>query len=114
MSSPKLELSDNVKTRVGGRIRLARKKRGLTQGQLAGLIGLKGPAAVNKYEMGRALPPGEDLAVLAAALGVTVGWLFEESDKVPMVADPISEYGAGLTDEDREILKAVAKWVKKK
>lgn len=60
--------------RLGDVLAIARKARGLTQTELAELVGLTQPA-INRYEWGDRDPDKEMLAKLAGALGVTEGLL---------------------------------------
>lgn len=55
---------------VGDVLAIARKARGLTQTELAEMVGLTQPA-INRYEAGEREPDDKTLAGLARALGVT-------------------------------------------
>lgn len=57
------------------RLRQARKKAGLTQLQLANLVGLKTQAALMQYERGRVSPSLETLRQMAIILNVSLDWL---------------------------------------
>lgn len=56
-------------------IKTLRQQRGLTQQQLADLLGLD-QARISAYEVGRKTPPTQRLPLIARALGVEVGELF--------------------------------------
>ena len=62
---------------LAGNIRVCRKARGLTQGELAQELGLTAQT-VSKWETGMAVPDLNNLCALAAALQVTVDWLLQE------------------------------------
>ena len=59
---------------LGMRIELARLRGGLTQDQLAELLGIKG-AAVSHWEAGRHEPSRNRMNRLSETLHVSVGWL---------------------------------------
>lgn len=61
-----------------------RKKRGLTQAQLAAMIGAEQPT-IQRYEAGKRRPSIEDVVKLADALGATIGELFDEAAPPPNV-----------------------------
>lgn len=61
-----------------------RKERGLTQAQLASMIGAEQPT-IQRYEAGKRHPSIEDVVKLADALGATVGQLFDEPVPPPSV-----------------------------
>lgn len=72
-------LLDSAKDRpdldsFAGRMRLTRTAKGLSQGALADLLGMKRPQ-VNRYEAGRHTPRSRTLAHIAAALDVRPEWL---------------------------------------
>lgn len=71
-----------LRLRVGGNIRNAREKAGLTQVQLAGLLREEQPT-ISRWEVGLSSPRPEALMGLARALGVTVADLF-----VPLADEP--------------------------
>lgn len=59
---------------VGNRLRTARQMAGLTQGQVARLLGLHRPS-VSEAEAGRRRVPVEELAEYARIYGVSPSWL---------------------------------------
>lgn len=59
------------------RIRYLRKRKGMTQDELAKRLGLNGKSAVCLWESGETSPRADMLPPLAAELGVKVGDLFE-------------------------------------
>lgn len=58
------------------KIRTLRERAGLTQGQLARMLGLKSPNTVTNWESGTRMPRTAQLPQLAAALGCTIDELF--------------------------------------
>ena len=65
-----------VDRHVAARLRRRRLELGLTQHQLAGLLGISAQQA-HKYETRASLLPADRLAAVAAALGVGVDYFFE-------------------------------------
>lgn len=76
---------------IGGRIALARKQAGLTQGELAERIGVI-PRSVQNYEAGRI--PWKLLDSIAEATGVTKEWILHGD----ALDDEIGDNGEGLAD----------------
>ncbi|MGF1626526.1 MAG: helix-turn-helix domain-containing protein [Alphaproteobacteria bacterium] len=94
--------------KVGGRLRLARRLRGLKLRQLADTVGCS-ESLLSKYETGKATPSLPMLHRLARELGFNIGWMFEEGDGAhgivfragerPIIAlDPLRQ-GEGITLE---------------
>jgi transcriptional regulator with XRE-family HTH domain len=69
---------DPLDVMVGARIRILRKHRGMSQGDLAGKIGVTFQQ-VQKYEKGTNRIGASRLSRIADVLGVSVGELFEPS-----------------------------------
>ena len=94
----------NIDEIVGENIRKYRKKRGLTQGQLGDIIGVKNNT-ISQYEKGRNSPEQNMIYAIANALGVNVGDLFPDT-----TTSPEESYikGLALSDdlkkEDRDYL----------
>ena len=65
---------DDRKAAIAARLALARKQAGLTQGQVAAILGLSRPS-VSEVEAGRRNVSAPELAKLAEVYGVSVGWL---------------------------------------
>lgn len=59
------------------RIKEARKKKGMTQKQLAANAGIS-VGSMSAYEKGSQVPPVDAAYCIAAALGVSLDWLFNE------------------------------------
>ena len=61
------------------RLKQLRQKKGLTQGELAGILGLK-PTAISNYESNRNEPSFEKLIALSKEFDVTCDYLLGVSD----------------------------------
>ncbi len=71
---------------IGGRIRSARKDRGLTQDALAAAVGVS-RSAVAQWETERAGQITGNLSRIASVLGVNVEWLVHGADlRAPLAA----------------------------
>jgi transcriptional regulator with XRE-family HTH domain len=66
------------RTALGQRIRQAREQRGLSQEELAALIG-KDQRAVSEYERGKRRIAVNDLPAFAQVLGVPLAYFYEET-----------------------------------
>ena len=80
---------------VGRRLRMARKARALSQGQLALSIGLSSHQQVQKYEQGANRISASSLARAAIFLGVPIDYFFVDVEGLPLpargAADPLTE-----------------------
>ncbi len=96
---------------LGGRIKLARKNTGLTQGVLAAKLGIAYPT-LNKYERGHRVPDSSLLHEMVKILKCDPGWLLTGEDnsintslsrtvKIP-VMNKVSETIAGQVSEEPE------------
>jgi transcriptional regulator with XRE-family HTH domain len=70
---------DPLDVMVGAKIRILRRHRGMSQGELAGKIGVTFQQ-VQKYENGTNRVGASRLSRIASVLGVSVGELFEPSE----------------------------------
>ncbi len=61
---------------IAGRLRAAREQAGLSQGQVARMLGKHRPT-ISEAEAGRRAVPAEELAELARIYGVSASWLAE-------------------------------------
>lgn len=64
---------------VSARLRAAREQAGLSQGQVARMLGLHRPS-VSEMEAGRRRVRAEEIARLARIYGVSVAWLMNTED----------------------------------
>lgn len=65
---------------LGRRIKEAREDAGLTQSQLADLLGLKHPQSVSRYERGQTEVPAKRLRRIAEATGKPMVFFVDEPD----------------------------------
>ena len=73
-------MTEKQKKRIGERIREARRRRGLSQEQLAEQLGLSFQA-VSSWETGKFVPDSDHLPELAKALDLSLDALFAEGEK---------------------------------
>lgn len=69
------------KETIGSKIKVLRKTRGLTQDQLAKLLGLQ-RATISNYEIGRRSPHLNDLKNIAKVLGVSIEYFAVQDENV--------------------------------
>ena len=69
-----------TKEAIAKRLRSAREQAGLSQGQVAKLLGLHRPS-VSEVEAGRRSVTAEELAKMAELYGVSVSWLAGTEDE---------------------------------
>ncbi len=67
------------RVRLGDRIRTVREAAGKTQLEVAVAVGVD-PKSIYRYEKDQTSPSVDTLALIAAACGVTLASLFEQSD----------------------------------
>lgn len=84
---------------IGVRMRLAREACGLTQADLAALVGVT-RSAVAQWETGRSGQVGSNLALVADALGVGVGHLL-----LGQITQAGGSAITGLTGNERALLE---------
>jgi transcriptional regulator with XRE-family HTH domain len=83
---------------IGGRIARARKESGLTQEELAALVGVS-PRSIQGYEAGKVVPYRR-LGQLAQAVNREVGWMLEGDARAgAMSTDEVAERLVGLVEE---------------
>ena len=83
----------------GERLRQLRKARGLTQGQLADLLG-GSKMMISSYESGTRFPPYPTLVKIANLYSVTTDYLLGAQKRKALSAD-------GLTDDQLQLVKAM-------
>jgi transcriptional regulator with XRE-family HTH domain len=81
---------DPVRAAIAARLRAAREQAGLSQGQVAKLLGLQRPS-ISEFEAGRRKVSAEEVNRLAEIYKVSVLWLMKEESEVP---DPAIELAA--------------------
>jgi len=80
---------------IASRLRLARERAGLSQGQVSKLVEMHRPS-VSEIEAGRRSVTAEELTKFASIYSVTVGWLAGEprdpaTDKMELAARELSK-----------------------
>jgi transcriptional regulator with XRE-family HTH domain len=95
---------------IGGRIARARKESGLTQEELAALVGVS-PRSIQGYEAGKVVPYRR-LGHLAQVLNREVGWMLEGDPRDGATpSDEVAERLVGLVEEvsaEAKRIRAVA------
>ncbi|BCS54496.1 helix-turn-helix domain-containing protein [Geobacter sp. SVR] len=96
---------------IGARLRAFRKRRGLTQEQLAERIGVTFQQ-VQQYERGSSRLNAERLQQIASALDIPVGALFDDKDERALTEDEmrlVKGYRSLSSDEIRSfVLSSIA------
>src|SRR5262249_5961645 len=97
------------------RLRAAREKRGLSQGDLATRAGLQA-SAISHFETGTRKPSFDNLRRLADALDVTTDYLLGRvtDDQALAGADRLHRHLDRLTSEDREMAEDILELLAKK
>ena len=78
---------DEKRALIAERIREARKSAGLSQGQIAKLMGLHRPS-VSEIEAGNRRVSADELTTLAGLLDVTVSWFVGDAPETVETNDP--------------------------
>ena len=81
---------DSARAAIAARLRAAREQAGLSQGQVAKLLGLQRPS-ISELEAGRRKVSAEELTQLAQIYNVSVSWLMNQESEIP---DPAVELAA--------------------
>ena len=105
-------MSNAERTRIAERLRQARASAGLSQGQIAKLLGMHRPT-ITEIEAGRRRVSAEELGALADAYGVTVQWLatdqddssLPQDDRILLAAREIAKMKGGDIDRLISVLK---------
>jgi len=86
---------------VGRRIRQRRKQLGLSQDDLAQMLGYRGRTSINKIELGGSDLPIDKVPEIAKALNVSINYLL--SDEGDFIADLAERYkGVAFTEEEKQ------------
>lgn len=101
------KLDPAKRTQIAERLREARKLAGLSQGQVAGMLGLHRPS-VTEMEAGNRRVSSDELVRLAEVYDVSVTWLVGDAPETLDVQDPRLELAARelskLKPDDLELL----------
>jgi transcriptional regulator with XRE-family HTH domain len=105
--------TDSVRATIATRLRAAREQAGLSQGQVAKLLGLQRPS-ISELEAGRRRVSAEEVSRFAEIYNVSVSWLMKQESEVP---DPAVELAARelakLRKEDLETVLNVLRTFQK-
>lgn len=77
---------------IGNNIKRLRKSRGLTQQQLADIVGAKTYTTITKWEKGDNTPQGKDLIVLSKYFNVTVDSILGIDNCGEIIKEPTTPY----------------------
>lgn len=96
---------------IASRLRLARERAGLSQGQVAKLVEMHRPS-VSEIEAGRRSVTAEELTKFAKIYSVTVGWLTGEprdpaADRMELAARELSKLKPGDVDLLMDLLTSL-------
>lgn len=105
-----MNIQDDKKKVIASRIRIAREMAGLSQGQVAKVLGLHRPS-VSEAEAGNRAVSAEELGRMAELYDVPIAWLMGEGverldprdDRIQLAARELSK----LKPEDQERLFAI-------
>lgn len=104
---------EQIRNAIAKRLRAAREQAGLSQGQVAKLLGFQRPT-ISEIEAGRRRVLGEELSHIAKIYDVSVSWLTKEESEVP---DPKVELAARelakLKDNDLNTVLHLLKTLRK-
>lgn len=106
-SSGEIDMNDKKKVSVEfkDRLRIAREKRQLGQGDLAKRAGGLPPSSISHFEAGTRKPSFDNLKKLAGALDVTTDYLLGRAESMDgtETADPLYRNIENLTADNRDI-----------
>lgn len=108
-------MPEPTREQIAGRIRIAREAAGLSQGQVAKLMGVHRPT-ISEIEAGRRRVSGEELAKFSELYGVSVDWLtgvMQESDpsedRILLAARELAK----MKDDDLDRLLSLLRMLRK-
>ena len=108
-------MRDNAREHIAARLRAARKAAGLSQGQVAKLLGLHRPT-ISEVEAGRRRVSGEELVAFARTYGVSVQWLTTSSEQSDPSDDRIllaARQLSNMEDQDLDRLLTLLRMLRK-
>jgi transcriptional regulator with XRE-family HTH domain len=109
-------MAENTKLAIASRLTLARKNAGLSQAQVARMLGLHRPS-ISEAEAGRRNVTADELAKLAEIYGVDVNWLAcagteaadPETDRIHLAARELAKLKKDDLDKVIDLLSALRK-----
>ena len=96
---------------VGQRIKLKREEKGLSQKELANLIGYESKSAVSYIESDKREVPFDKLSEIAKVLDVSPNWLLGWSEEPVLIQTDLSITVEQLKNLDRDQLARVRKYI---
>lgn len=108
-------MADGTREQIAARLRVAREAAGLSQGQVAKLMGLHRPT-ISEIEAGRRRVTGEELVQFAGFYGVGVDWLTSTTQESDPSEDRIllaARELAKMKDEDLDRLLSLLRMLRK-
>jgi transcriptional regulator with XRE-family HTH domain len=111
---PDKEAAMRQRLAIAGRLRMAREMAGLTQGQVAKMLGLHRPS-ISEAEAGRRRVSADELARLAEIYAVNISWLAcadsgesdAEDDRLALAARELAKLKQDDLNRLMELLKAI-------
>lgn len=104
----------------GSRIESLRASKGISQLELAKMLGYKSDSTISKWESGSSIPTGKKIVKLAQALGTTTDYILfgdnsEKNDGQQIISDDIDDIienammfdGKPLTDDDKRAIRGI-------
>ncbi len=103
--------SDKIKQNVAKKLKAAREQAGLSQGQIAKLLGFHRPT-ISEIEAGRRNVTADELSFFAEKYDVTISWLTGENPephdpKVELAARELSKLKSEDLDSVMNLLKTL-------
>ena len=104
-------MTNSQRAAIASRMRLARERAGLSQGQVAKMLQMHRPT-ITEIEAGRRAVTAEELSEFANIYSVSVSWLTSEprgsdSDKVELAARELSKLKPADVDRLMDLLKSL-------
>lgn len=104
-------MTNSQRAAVASRLRLARERAGLSQGQVAKILHMHRPT-ITEIEAARRAVPAEELGEFAKLYSVSVSWLTSEphdvdSDKLELAARELSKLKPADVDRLIDLLKSL-------
>jgi transcriptional regulator with XRE-family HTH domain len=103
--------NETERTAIAQRLRAAREQVGLSQGQVAVMMGLQRPS-ISEIEAGRRGVAAEEINKLSDIYGVSVSWLTRAESEVPdpaveLAARELAKLGSDDLDRVLQLLKTL-------
>jgi transcriptional regulator with XRE-family HTH domain len=108
-------MADSTREQIAAKLRSAREAAGLSQGQVAKLLGLHRPT-ITEIEAGRRKVSGEELAQFATTYSVSVDWLTSAASETDASEDRILVAARELSrmkEQDLDRLMGLLKMIRK-